>query len=265
MMTLLQRSTVDAELAKQLGAGPSNVVFLGVETQVDAETPLNVAAKLADFRRSFDIGKRRGFDLGPLLLDMKCAGFERTDMGNAERWLARFGQDYLYTTAKGWLGWDGRRYQVLNQEKDSTPAEVMASVFRTVRAIQDEARFVRDTGWPEHEWSPEVEKLLKDSDADDPRRPEGLDRWIASGRSGDRLSAKIAAWGRTSEGASKLSCIANLAKRWVTVELSDFDTEPMLLNCQNGTLRFYPPVRGDDGQIIEPAWVELKPTTALTS
>jgi DNA primase len=61
---------------------------------------------------------------------MKCAQFERTDMGNAERWLARFGQDYLYTTAKGWLGWDGRRYRVLNQEKDSTPSEVMASVFR---------------------------------------------------------------------------------------------------------------------------------------
>jgi hypothetical protein len=31
----------------------------------------------------------------------------------------------------------------------------------------------------------------------------------------------------------------------VTVELSDFDTDPMLLNCLNGTLRFYPP--DDDG------------------
>jgi DNA primase len=27
----------------------------------------------------------------------------------------------------------------------------------------------------------------------------------------------------------------------VTVELTDFDTDPMLLNCHNGTLRFYPP------------------------
>jgi DNA primase len=74
--------------------------------------------------------------------------FERTDMGNAERWHARFGQDYLYTTAKGWLGWDGRRYRVLNQEKDSTPAEVMASVFATVRAIQDEAHFVATPAGP---------------------------------------------------------------------------------------------------------------------
>jgi hypothetical protein len=29
----------------------------------------------------------------------------------------------------------------------------------------------------------------------------------------------------------------------VTVELTDFDTDPMLLNCLNGTLRFYPPVK----------------------
>src|SRR3546814_10498571 len=68
------------------------------------------------------------------------------DMGNAERWFARFGRDYLYTTAKGWLGWDGRRYRVLNQEKDVTPAEVMASVFETVRAIQRESAIIRDTG-----------------------------------------------------------------------------------------------------------------------
>jgi hypothetical protein len=97
-------------------------------------------------------------------------------MGNAERWLARFGQDYLYTTAKGWLGWDGRRFRVLNQEKDSTPSEVMASVFTTVRAIQDEAHFVRDTGWPE--WELLTEKQLEEfeeADKDDPRQPAGMD------------------------------------------------------------------------------------------
>jgi DNA primase len=244
---------VEAALAEKLGAPPTNVVKLGVKVAVHSDPPPGVAEKLADFRRSFDIGKKRGFDLSPQLLDMKCAAFERTDMGNAERWLARFGQDYLYTTAKGWLGWDGRRYRVLNQEKDSTPAEVMASVFATVRAIQDEAHFVRNTGWPEDEWSPEVEKLLKDSAVDDPRRPAGMDQLMLAGRKAERLSAKLAAWGRTSEGAGKLSCIANLAKRWVTVELSDFDVDPMLLNCLNGTLRFYPP--GDDG----PARVELHP------
>jgi DNA primase len=244
---------VAAKLRAQL-APATNVVFLGVETQVEAQPPPDVDAKLADFRRSFDIGRRKGFDLAPLLLDMKCAQFQRTDMGNAERWHARYGQDYLYTTAKGWLGWDGRRYRVLNQEKDSTPAEVMASVFRTVRAIQDEAHFVRNTGWPEAEVVGErLEEYYLANAGEDPRRPSGMDEWLISGRKGERLSSKISAWGRTSEGAGKLACIANLAKRWVTVELSDFDTDPMLLNCLNGTLRFYPP--DDDG----PARLDLKP------
>jgi DNA primase len=214
-------------------------------------------ADVEDFRRSFDIGKRRGFDLSPQLLNMKCAGFERTDMGNAERWFARYGQDYLYTTAKGWLGWDGRRYRVLNQEKDSTPAEVMASVFATVRAIQDEALFVRGTGWPEDEF---IDPKAAERDGfEDPRQPDGMDQLILAGRKPERLSAKIAAWGRTSEAAGKLNCIASLAKRWVTVELTDFDADPMLLNCQNGTLRFYPPERGEDGEIIQTARVELHP------
>jgi DNA primase len=39
----------------------------------------------------------------------------------------------------------------------------------------------------------------------------------------------------------------------VTVELTDFDTDPMLLNCQNGTLRF---IRPDESG---PARVELRP------
>jgi DNA primase len=223
-----------------------------VEKHPDVDVP--------DFRRSFAIGKRKGFDLGPQLLHMRCAQHERTDMGNAERWLARFGQDYRYTTAKGWLGWDGRRFRVLNQEKDSTPSEIMASVFTTVRAIQDEAHFVRDTGWPEWELLTERQlEELAEADKDDPRHPAGMDEALTGGRKVERLSSKLSAWGRTSEGASKLSCIANLAKRWVTVELSDFDTDPMLLNCRNGTLRFYPPVKAPDGTVEEPARVELRP------
>jgi DNA primase len=245
---------VSERLATKLGAGPSNVVRLGVSVAIVTEKTPEIEAAIADFRRSFDIGKRRGFDLSRQLLDMKCAGFPRTDMGNAERWHARFGQDYLYTTAKGWLGWDGRRYRVLNQEKDSTPAEVMASVFATVRSIPDEAHFVRNTGWPEDSvlTDQQLRELAK-SDEDDPRQPMGMDALVYGGRKPELLSSKLSAWALTSEASGRLGCIASLAKRWVTVELTDFDTDPMLLNCLNGTLRFYPPRDG------EPARVELRP------
>src|SRR3546814_18318705 len=62
-----------------------------------------------DVEKSFDAGLAKDFDVAGMLLDMRCAEFQRTDMGNAERWFARFGRDYLYTTDKGWLGWDGRQ------------------------------------------------------------------------------------------------------------------------------------------------------------
>src|SRR3546814_12376428 len=66
-------------------------------------------------------------------------------------------------------------------------------------------------------------------------------------------SELIGRWGRASEASGRIGCIANLAKRWCTVELSQFDTDPMLLNCMNGTLRFIRP----DGDA--PARVALKP------
>ena len=204
-----------------------------------------------DLRRSYEAGVAKGYDVTSLLLDMRCAAFNRTDLGNSERWIARFGEDYLYTTSKGWLGWDGRRYRVLNQEKDTTPAEVLASVVAMVEAIHREADFVKDAGWVE--WEHIDEKLLLDETFEDPRRSHGMDRWVRSGKKVELLSDKIASWGAASESAGRINCISGLVKRDVTVELSTFDTDPMLLNCQNGTLRF---IRGE-GDV--PARVELKP------
>lgn len=236
------------EIGRRAGAG-----LFAAELAAEAVEELAGAHKalgIDQLRRSLWFGARRaGSIVETMRLDRRCALFERTDMGNAERWHARFGQDYLYTTAKGWLGWDGRRYRVLNQEKDSTPAEVLGSVFATVRAIQQESRFVRSTGVPE--WHDYDAKQLAMFD-EDPRRPGGLDRFIA-GRKPEPLSSKLAAWGLASEASGRIGCIANLAKRWVTVELTDFDTDTMLLNCHNGTLRFH---HGEDGA---PPWVEVRP------
>jgi DNA primase catalytic core len=202
-------------------------------------------------RRSFWIGCRRaGSIVEAMLLDMRCALIHRTDKGNSERWFQRFGQDYLYTTAKGWLGWDKRRYRLLNQEKDTTPADVLKSVCAMIEAIQREAEFVRDSGWPEDE---EIAPDLLAELEQDPRAAGGLDRLVRAGKKAERLSVKLAAWALASEAAGRINCIPGLVKRDVTVELGEFDTDPMLLNCMNGTLRFL--CADDDG----PARAELRP------
>lgn len=185
------------------------------------------AAALDALAQSFEAGKRDPFDPSAQILDLRCAGLPMTDLGNAERFRDRYGCDFRYTTAKGWLGWDGKRWKVLDQEKDATPAEVQAAVFSTVRSIQDEAAMIRATGSPH--------------DAN----PDGLDVLIYPPKDGDLLSSKLSKYGRTSEGSGKLGCIANLAKRWLTAQITDFDLNPMILNCQNGTLHFH---RGTSGQ-----------------
>lgn len=209
-------------------------------------------------RASFWAGVRKPHDIGPDLVTMRCARHQRTDMGNAERFKERFGRDFLYTTAKGWLGYDGRRYRVLVQEKDVTPAEVLGAVFETVRGMQDEAKFVEASGFStdgmvmgdEAFNNFLVANRISRFDVD----VEGaMDRAVKTGSRTDTLSSKIAAWGRTSESSGRLGCIASLVRRWLTVEITDFDQDPMLLNCRNGTLRFIRP--DDEG----PARVELQP------
>lgn len=184
---------------------------------------------LADLDRAIDDGAARGFDPVPTLLNLDCARYPLTDFGLAERFRARFGNEFRFTTAKGWLGWDGRRWKTLDQDKDTPPAELISAMFETVRLVQREAKRVRETGLQgEKEWSNE------DGEPD----AAAMDYWIRKGRGFIRFSEALAAFGRASEVAGKPAAIAALARRWLTVPIEQFDCEQMAVNCLNGTLRF---------------------------
>ncbi|MEG8026069.1 hypothetical protein QP162_20130 [Sphingomonas aurantiaca] len=62
-----------------------------------------------DVDKAISDGIARGFDLAPMLLTLRCIRYPLTDFGIAERFRDRFGADYRFTTAKGWVGWDDRR------------------------------------------------------------------------------------------------------------------------------------------------------------
>jgi putative DNA primase/helicase len=188
-----------------------------------------------DVDRAIEDGIARGFDLSALMLTQKCGKYPMTDFGIAERFRDRVGANFRFTTTKGWLGWDERRWKVLDQDEKTPPAEVIAAVFETVRAIQEEARFVADTGvrWELKRSGKEQELDLETED-----NPHGLDHWIPKGKSFELLSTKIAIFGRQAETAGKPVAIANLARRWLTVPIEAFDHEPYAFNVMNGTLRF---------------------------
>jgi putative DNA primase/helicase len=190
-------------------------------------TLLGLAGLIAtnpDATKSYQRGLSRPLDLGPIVLTLTCAQFPLTDFGLAERFNARFGQDFRFTTAKGWLGWDGMRWAVLDQDEKSPPARVIAAAWDTVRALQDEARAIDATG---------------------ERHEGGLDYCYIKAKQLRWHHEDVALFGRQSETAGKPEGIQKLVRKWLTVPIEQFDCDPLAVNVLNGTLRFRRQKQGD--------------------
>lgn len=186
----------------------------------------------------------------------RCVFRPHTDLGNAERFIERYGRDFRWSPALGWLGWDGRRWAVLDDDaadKNSVPAEVMEAIYRTVRAIQDEAEYVAMSGVKDPGLDHEIEEKWT------AREKRQFALWLETGRSADALdyvseakgfplwSDVIRKWGRTTEAAGKISAIAKLARPKISIRVDALDTDPLAFNCLNGTLRF-------DRVMVDGAW-----------
>ena len=170
-------------------------------------------------------------------LDRACARFPMTDLGNAERFVHRHGQDFRFCAELGWFRWDGRRWLLLGEEPKQLPPEVMQALFSTMRAIKNEAKLVRASG-ERSEPSPglagealekfEREQAAKMDFVVDFRRNVAV-----------MYSDKLAEWARSSEAAGKIAAAGALAKSMAALvaRVEDFDRERMAINVLNGTLR----------------------------
>ena len=118
------------------------------------------------------------------------ATFTDTDVANAQRLAKRHLCNIRYTTAAGWLVWDGKRWR--EDEKD---VRIQALAKETSIAIFDEIK-----GAPDRDI---IIRHAKRSQA-----KKSIDAMIALARS----------------------------EPGVYVELTDFDTDPFLLNVANGTI-----------------------------
>jgi len=221
----------------------------------------------------FEAGERgRGdaFEGDTAALTRACAFHPLTDLGNLERFLDRFGRDFLYVEAWGWLAWDGRRW---NREM-ALPLLAKAAQ-ATCRAIQEEADFIRKSGVPFPDPLGDIE-LDRDHDdemvpskVEDERKKrrkyksamwyrqrelakqtpehdgERLDSIVQVKSNGDIVlySDKLAAWGRTSESSGHIACLGkpDMAGARVAAMPSEFDADPLLLNVLNGTIVFLRP------------------------
>lgn len=138
-------------------------------------------------------------------LDQRLAFLPLTDLGNAERFVQRFGGSFMWCPALGWFYWDGRRWA-----REGADGRVAIAANRTARLIQAEA------------------DALAESDQDRRVNPDDpKSKW---------LSDVVAKWGRTSESAGHLLAIGKLAAAYVEVATAELDANPWLINVMNGTL-----------------------------
>lgn len=167
-------------------------------------------------------------------VDRACAQLALTDLGNAERFFRRHGWRFRFCPELGWFAWDGRRWELLSEEKDKVPGKVSLAVFETVRAIRHEADLVAASGLRE--------ELAED--ATEEARAAALDfivRWRGSGDSKVPIyySEMVRDHAKSSEGAQRLGCIANLVKSFedIAIKSDAMDADRMAVNVLNGTLR----------------------------
>jgi putative DNA primase/helicase len=149
--------------------------------------------------------------------NMRLAFFPLTDLGNAERFRERYLDKLLWCPALGWLAWDGKRWS-----RDGADDLVKIAEHDTVRAIQDEADEVRESG-----------------DKDAISHPTGARDFVfKTDRDGNKTmySDKIASWGRASEALNKLGALSKRGAPYFAIGVEKLDADKMKINVNNGTL-----------------------------
>jgi putative DNA primase/helicase len=138
--------------------------------------------------------------VGPIDPEVLPAGIEihETDLGNALRFVQRYGGEVKHCAALGWLVWDGRRWKQQGEESSKIVSEWMKD---TINAIFQE-----------------VDCALR---AGDRVKAERLHAWALQSQSNSRIRAALA--------------LAE-SDRAISVTAKELDTHPMLLNLENGTL-----------------------------
>ena len=193
--------------------------------------------------------------------DARACFLPMTDLGNAERFRLRYGHMFRFCAEIGWFAWDGRRWQLLSEEKDKMPARVMQAVYATVRSIMFEAKLVEATGFERFEDALLIEQKRQNILADVGKHSELYDKRIGDddqmARAFDELghlnrvikikpnkeavlfSDQLKIWARASEGSARINCIATLAKNFddIVIRPEQLDQDRMAINTLTGTIR----------------------------
>jgi putative DNA primase/helicase len=171
--------------------------------------------------------------------NLTCATLPVTDLGNAQRFVERFGKKFFWVEQWGWLAWDGRRWNTREAE-----AILSRAVHMTIKGISAEANVLRSLGDAFDGCGLNAEGAKLDVDA-----PDDLLCWnpVVDVKKGHiiRKADRISGWAISSQSNAHITCIARLAQAYLTATPDMFDADLCAFNVANGTLRFK---KNDDGK-----------------
>lgn len=144
-----------------------------------------------------------------------------TDLGNALRFTRLHGNDFRFTTGRGWLAWDGTRWQ-----RDGLGA-VQRAAKETVVSLYGEAARLTDRA------KRMLEEAAKLELSDVQRAAIAVDVEDAQ-----RMAEALTKWAKACQGRARLDAIPSVASSELPIAALDasFDRNNWLLNCANGTL-----------------------------
>ncbi|MDF1734947.1 MAG: phage/plasmid primase, P4 family [Minwuia sp.] len=138
--------------------------------------------------------------------DLELAEKELNDVGNADRLIARAGGDFMNIPELGWHRWDGRRWTT----KGAVAALRQVAHF-TARMVLVEAQAAREAS--ESEATPHVDRSrLRD------------------------LASALGGWSAECGESKRITAMIREAEPYLNVPAAALDSDPMVLNLENGTL-----------------------------
>ncbi len=185
-------------------------------------------------------------DLSPEELTEECAVEPETDIGNARRFLARYGDQVRHVTHVGFHGYiDGRWLE------DASGAVVRQLAHKAAEWIDEEAilldcteeeRAAIEAGRLASEAQKALGKKDKDWDAatlaEFEKNQSVIDRMakVEKDRAG-RMSSRHA-WAKRSASTSAINNMLTEVTPYVSCEVNDLNRDLYAFNCETGTLRF---------------------------
>lgn len=186
-------------------------------------------------------------DLSPEELTEECSVEPETDIGNARRFLARYGDQVRHVTHVGFHGYiDGRWLE------DASGAVVRQLAHKAAEWIDEEAilldcteeeRAAIEAGRLANEAQKALGKKDKDWDAatlaEFEKNQSVIDRMakVEKDRAG-RMSSRHA-WAKRSASTSAINSMLTEVTPYVSCEVNDLNRDLYAFNCETGTLRFF--------------------------